>query len=111
MIVVPDQPLILDPWLVPPDPPAWGSPPLAGPEAPDWHPGWTVPYIPEQPDQSIGRDAPERRRYPPSSSHAVTAEPAWPVQGAGERLVTFGATGLAVAATGLLFLGLLRRRF
>ena len=30
---------------------------------------------------------------------------------AGQRLVTFGATGLAVAATGLLFLGLLRRRF
>jgi hypothetical protein len=76
---------------------------------PDWRPGWAGPAVPELPDDSVGRDVPQddRRGRPP---HAVPTAPAWPVQEAGETLVTVGATGLAVAATGLIALGLVRRR-
>lgn len=109
-MVVPDAVPRLDPWLVPPEPPAWGSPPLPGPEASDWRPGWTAPYVPDVPGDSAGRDVAEGDRRGHGRPHDVPAEPAWPMGDAGQTLVTVGATGIAVAATGLIALGVLRRR-
>ncbi|GAA1785934.1 hypothetical protein GCM10009682_04990 [Luedemannella flava] len=106
--MVPDR--RIDPWLVAPEPPAWGSPPLAGPDQPDWRPGWAAPYVPDVPEDSAGRDVTGNNRQAPAPPHAVRTEPSWPVQEAGQTLVTVGATGIAVAAVGLVALGLLRRR-
>jgi hypothetical protein len=104
-------PLLLDPYQVAPEPPAWGSTPLAEPDQPDWRPGW----LPYEPPQFPGEPSPPaqttNRHHQPAHQPAPRGALPSPVESAAHTLVTVGVTGLAVAATGLLVLGVRRRRW